>query len=524
MRSTMLRPTKLAMPLVGVCALVAGACGGETDDGASPPTTDATSTTSTIDTTTTTTTTAPGPALVECENPDGFTISYPEDWATNTGDATGDCSYFAPEPFEVEAATDARPAPISAYVDNVPYFRVASPTDGEQDRAATVVDGHQAVRIERTVTGESLWPEGTPITTYAVDLELGVDDGEGTLIVDAIGLSSFDHDAAVDVLDRMVPTIELDASEADDDVVARYEGGGQSLVVHASETDQGEICLTFPPEGPNTCFEPLDGPDDVAFADLAPEDDLTEAFGGIAGANVHRVDITETGDGDETTFGYLPVPIARGAETQGWAVPLPVGVGEITGIVWYDAAGNELGRAEPGGETPDGPDPDDTEPVGSFTTEATTSDSFPAGGPPAYLETIDIAPHDGFDRTVFEFLEAGGTDDTELTVDDLSYEVAYVEETVGPSGQPTPIGGGAILEVTMTPASGVDLTGETPVETYTGQDRIPAESTPAIVELARVEDFENVLTWGIGVTGEDGYAVTVLDDPLRLVVDIAHAG
>ena len=47
-------------------------------------------------------------------------------------------------------------------------------------------------------------------------------------------------------------------------------------------------------------------------------------------------------------------------------------------------------------------------------------------------------------------------------------------------------------------------------------------SATAVAELARVGGFEGVLTWALGLPGEQGFAVSMLDDPPTLVVDVLH--
>ncbi|NNL71141.1 MAG: hypothetical protein HKO70_14395, partial [Acidimicrobiia bacterium] len=116
----------------------------------------------------------------------------------------------------------------------------------------------------------------------------------------------------------------------------------------------------------------------------------------------------------------------------------------------------------------------------------------------------------GFERVVFEFDAAG-----------VSYDIQYVEEAIPPSGDPVAIAGGEILQIAMTPASGVDLTGDTPVQTYEGPDRFSPAGSDVILEIVGVEDFENHLVWAIGLDGTPDVAVATLENPFRLVVDIA---
>jgi hypothetical protein len=45
---------------------------------------------------------------------------------------------------------------------------------------------------------------------------------------------------------------------------------------------------------------------------------------------------------------------------------------------------------------------------------------------------------------------------------------------------------------------------------------------PSLVEAERTGDFEGVLTWVLGLNEEAGFRVYELEEPYRLVVDVAH--
>jgi len=87
------------------------------------------------------------------------------------------------------------------------------------------------------------------------------------------------------------------------------------------------------------------------------------------------------------------------------------------------------------------------------------------------------------------------------------------------TGELVPVSGTAYLQVLMS-ASGVDLTGEAFRITYDGPGRIAAD-TASVVEIVRIEDFEGVSMWVIGVAAEQPFSVGTLQDPPRLYVDIA---
>lgn len=147
-------------------------------------------------------------ALTRCDNPEGFTIGYPEDWHTNPGDVVPPCSQFHPEPFEVPEATDERVAGITAFIDPVPLDRAAAPNDRRMiDRNEMRIDGHEAVRLEYETGSEGLWPEGTPITIYMIEAPPSDNGREQTLFIDTIALETFDYERNQEILDRIAPTL-----------------------------------------------------------------------------------------------------------------------------------------------------------------------------------------------------------------------------------------------------------------------------------------------------------------------------
>jgi hypothetical protein len=138
-----------------------------------------------------------------CTGPGGLEVSYPVDWtAAGNGHAPG-CSLFSAERFEVVPASDVRTAAIALRVEDVPFAEAAAVLPDEVARIDEVVDGRAAVRTEH-VAGQGLWPEGTRSTRWVVDL------GTTVVVADAVGLAVIDHPAAVDVLDAMVRTLDVD--------------------------------------------------------------------------------------------------------------------------------------------------------------------------------------------------------------------------------------------------------------------------------------------------------------------------
>lgn len=118
------------------------------------------------------------------------------------------------------------------------------------------------------------------------------------------------------------------------------------------------------------------------------------------------------------------------------------------------------------------------------------------------LTAIRTGVHAGYDRVVFEFSGARPAV-TEGRTSELS--------RCG-SGKPVSATGDEFLEVTMRPANAHDHAGPRSFE------------TPGLAKVRSVTntcDFEAHLSFGIGYSGTGrSYAVSFLDDPSRVVIDI----
>lgn len=127
------------------------------------------------------------------------------------------------------------------------------------------------------------------------------------------------------------------------------------------------------------------------------------------------------------------------------------------------------------------------------------------------LTNVRAGRHPGYDRVVFEFRNGIP-----------GYDVRYVEPPVlaDGSGEEVAVAGSAVLLVRTEPALDADLTQESAPRTYTGPARFSPD-TAAVVELVRIGGFEAVLTWAVGVDGKQPFRVTRLQDPARLVIDVA---
>jgi hypothetical protein len=130
----------------------------------------------------------------------------------------------------------------------------------------------------------------------------------------------------------------------------------------------------------------------------------------------------------------------------------------------------------------------------------------------ALLADVRAAEHPGFDRVVFEFRGE----------DTPGYDVRYIERpvTADGSGAVVDVAGTHVIQVRMENALDADLEQGSAPRTYEGPDRI-APGLPDVNELVRTGGFEGVLTWAVGTRTRGGLVVSTLQDPPRLVIDVA---
>ena len=136
----------------------------------------------------------------------------------------------------------------------------------------------------------------------------------------------------------------------------------------------------------------------------------------------------------------------------------------------------------------------------------------PSAGALVSVTDIRIGRHDGFDRVVFE---ADGTGTP-------GWDVRYVDAAQSQgSGDDIEVDGGAVLQVTI---SGVGIPADTGVEEYPGPDRLSAGDTEVVTEVVWDSTFEGTSVAFAGVTEETPFRVYLLEDPARVVLEVADPG
>jgi hypothetical protein len=127
------------------------------------------------------------------------------------------------------------------------------------------------------------------------------------------------------------------------------------------------------------------------------------------------------------------------------------------------------------------------------------------------LATIEIGSHDGFDRVVYSLSGSGVP----------GYRVTYVDQaTEDGSGNPIDVPGASILQVGIT---GVAYPFEPGAVAYTGPNPLPNPVAGTVIEVHARPPYEGTLLSYVGIgTAQPPFRVSVLSNPTRLVVDVAH--
>jgi len=133
----------------------------------------------------------------------------------------------------------------------------------------------------------------------------------------------------------------------------------------------------------------------------------------------------------------------------------------------------------------------------------------------AQITAIRAAHQPGMDRVVFEF----GPSSVPSSVGPYGlppWSISVTTAFIGTSGKQVPVDGNAFQAVRFRNASTVDpATGQ---QTFTQTDIRPG--LPLVREIKLIDDFERVMTWGIGLERLACATVTELANPARLVVDL----
>ena len=151
---------------------------------------------------------------------------------------------------------------------------------------------------------------------------------------------------------------------------------------------------------------------------------------------------------------------------------------------------------------------------------ATDAPDFPANAEPdtadassdasVTVRDIRVARQDGFDRVVFE---VGGTGTP-------GWDVRYVDTASSQgSGEEVDVAGDAVLQVSLT---GAGYPYDTGVEEFSSSGPVSAADAVVVTEVVFDATFEGTTTAFVGTTRQAPFRVYLLQDPARVVVEVAH--
>jgi hypothetical protein len=150
---------------------------------------------------------------------------------------------------------------------------------------------------------------------------------------------------------------------------------------------------------------------------------------------------------------------------------------------------------------------------------ATDAPAFPANAEPdtanaspesqVTVRDVRLGRQDGFDRVVFE---VGGTGTP-------GWNVRYVHEAASQgSGKKIDVAGNAILQVSLT---GIGYPYDTDVAEYSADRPLTAAGTTSVTEVVYDATFEGTAEAFVGTRSEAPFRVYLLQNPTRVVVEVA---
>ncbi|WP_336087679.1 AMIN-like domain-containing (lipo)protein [Nocardia sp. SSK8] len=129
----------------------------------------------------------------------------------------------------------------------------------------------------------------------------------------------------------------------------------------------------------------------------------------------------------------------------------------------------------------------------------------------ATVSAVRAGRHDCFDRMVVD-----------LNGPVAGYHVGYVDAvTMDGSGHPVPLRGGAFLHVTVQ-APAYDDAGQATFRPAQPGEVVNVAGYQTFRQVAWAGSFEGRTGFGLGVRARLPFRVLVLENPARLVVDVAH--
>ncbi len=264
-----------------------------------------------------------------------YTVSYPEDWVTNTasGSDPAPCTLFDPQSVTDEAA-------ITLAVEST-AFATASAGQGlgrVRSLAVGAVGGMAAVRL-RTVTADAgSLPAGTRRTTWVIDLQ-DVLGGDTVLTAATDETGPGEYGQLQGVLDDMMASLVFTTTPTSD-VVLRV-AGPEAFQVTAHRREGRRVCLglAIGQRIFTDCTFRAEPAGQLSVAVLAPVAPIA-VTAGTTTENVARVDL-------ELGSGRVVSSVPRAIPEGGYAWAAPVDVDRVREVRAVGRAGRVMGRAQP---------------------------------------------------------------------------------------------------------------------------------------------------------------------------------
>ena len=150
--------------------------------------------------------------------------------------------------------------------------------------------------------------------------------------------------------------------------------------------------------------------------------------------------------------------------------------------------------------------------------------AIPAGALPAFTTApkVKADPHPQRETQLWQVRPANDGSFDRIVFDERfspsGYNVRYVKHVIADaSGKRVHVDGRFFLSVSI---SGTSTSGA--AGTPTNVHNVYTPGLPEVVQIKKTGEFEDVVSFGIGLRHRNGFRVFVLHAPLRLVVDILH--
>lgn len=137
----------------------------------------------------------------------GYTVHYPANWITNSGEVLDPCQVFDPSAITLPEQSSSFDEAIHLRIDMAPFERATeeSISEAELSRRTTTVDGLPAVVTENESTGRGLLPAGVRYYSYTINL-----DGGEVLVASTYDVANQSYNRNKQVLDQMVSSLQFE--------------------------------------------------------------------------------------------------------------------------------------------------------------------------------------------------------------------------------------------------------------------------------------------------------------------------